>query len=152
MGKTSLSRKPLGKREARIITRLKHVAKLPITKIAEVTERNKGTIHDVLCGRAKFAKRGPKPKLDQKATAHLVQVLRTMIQKAKARYEITLAMLKKRAKIDADDKVVRKALLTRNIRFRRLRSKPQCMPCAFDPEAHPSQGQYAQDTFYGGGL
>jgi hypothetical protein len=120
----SLSRKPLGEREARIIKRLRTVAKLPITKIAEVTERNKTTIHDVIRGRMKFGKRGPKPKLDKKAINHLVRTLRAMVQKAAARYEITLAMLKKRAKIVADDKVVRKALLTRKIRFRRLRSKP----------------------------
>ena len=72
----------------------------------------------------KFGKRGPKPELDKKAINHLVRTLRAMVQKAAARYEITLAMLKKRAKIVADDKVVRKALLTRKIIFRRLRSKP----------------------------
>ena len=47
-----------------------------------------------------------------------------MIRDARARWEITLAMLKKRAKCKYDDKVVRKALQEKNIKFRRLRSKP----------------------------
>lgn len=46
------------------------------------------------------------------------------IAKARARYEVTLAMIKKRAKCKACDKVVRKALRTRKIAFRKMRSKP----------------------------
>ena len=117
-------RKPLGKREAQIIKRLRSVAKMPVTKIALVTERNKTTIHHVLSGKAKFAKRGAKPKLDKKQITHLVNTLRGMIKKAKGRREVTLAMLKKRAKCKVDDKVIRKALLQRNIKFRKMRAKP----------------------------
>ena len=124
MAKTVYCRKPLGKREAHIIKRLKKVAHMPITTIAKVTERNKTTIYDVLQGRATFAKRGPKQKLCRKDINHLVKTLRSMIWQAKARVEVTLAMLKKRAKIQADDKVVRKALLSKKIRFRRLCTKP----------------------------
>ena len=47
-----------------------------------------------------------------------------MTSKAKARYEITLSMLKKRAKCNVSDKVVRKALKTKKIAFRKMRSKP----------------------------
>ena len=48
MAKTVYCRKPLGKREAHIIKRLKKVAHMPITTIAKVTERNKTTMYDVL--------------------------------------------------------------------------------------------------------
>ena len=47
-----------------------------------------------------------------------------MIKKARARYEISLSMLKRKARVHFDDKVIRKGLLTRNIKFRRLRTKP----------------------------
>ena len=41
-------RKPLGLREARIIWRMKHVLKLPVTKIAVVLERNKTSAYRAL--------------------------------------------------------------------------------------------------------
>ena len=117
-------RKVMTTREARIIQRLKTVAKMPITTIAKVTERHKKSIYNVIQGKAKFAKRGPKDKLSKKDITNLVKILRAMISKAKARYEITLSMLKKRAKCKVSDKVVRKALRTRKIAFRKMRSKP----------------------------
>ena len=62
--------------------------------------------------------------MQPKDVNHLVKTLRAMIRKAHARWEVTLAMLKKRAKCNFDDKVVRKALLEKKIKFRRLRAKP----------------------------
>ena len=78
----------------------------------------------MLKGKAKFAKRGPEKKLQRKDVAHLVNTLRTIVRQACARYEITLAMLKERAKCTVGDKVVRKALRKKSISFRRMRSKP----------------------------
>ena len=63
-------------------------------------------------------------KLQKKDVARLLKTLRSMIKIAKARYGVTLPMLRKRAKCNVDDKVVRKALLKKKIKFRRLRSKP----------------------------
>ena len=130
MGKSSLrgaapfQRKPLGKREAQVIKRMKLVGKLGVTKIAAIVQRHKKTIYKVLAGELLFAKRGPKEKLQCKDIDRLVKTLRNMIRTARARWEITLPMLKKRAKIVVDDKVVRKALYKRGIKFRRMRSKP----------------------------
>ena len=117
-------RKLLGKREARIIKRMKSVGGMAVTTIAKVTERHKKSIYGVLSGKAHFAKRGRKEKLQKKDVNHIVATLRSMVRKARARWEITLAMLKKRAKCMVDDKVVRKALQKKNIKFRKLRSKP----------------------------
>ena len=78
------------KREAHIIKRLKHVAKMSIMTIARVTQRRKKTIYNVVQGKAKFGKRGPKDKLTQKEITNLVKILRSMISKAKDRHEITL--------------------------------------------------------------
>ena len=63
MAKTRLLRKPLGKREARSIQRLRSVAEMPVAKIALVTEGDKTTTHNVFPGNAKFAKAGAKAKL-----------------------------------------------------------------------------------------
>ena len=59
-------RKPLGKREAGIIMRLKKkVVRMPIRRSAKVTEQNKTMLYDVLHGWSKVAKRGPKQKLSR---------------------------------------------------------------------------------------
>ena len=123
MGK-KLLRKPLAQREAQLIKRMKTVGKLKVTTIATIAQRDKKSIYKVLSGGNKFAKRGPKEKLKPRDVTHLVRTLKAMCAKAKARWEVTLAMLKKRAKIKVDDKVVRKALQSRNIKFRRMRGKP----------------------------
>ena len=63
MAKTKPLRKPLGKREARIIQRLRSVAKMPVAKIALVTEGDKTTTRNVLSCDARFVKGGAKAKL-----------------------------------------------------------------------------------------
>ena len=63
---------------------------MSIMTAAKVTQRHKKTIYNVVQGKAKFAKRGPKDKLTKKEITNLVKILRSMISKAKARYEITL--------------------------------------------------------------
>ena len=118
------SRLPLGSREVHIIRRLKKIVKLPVTKIALATERNKTTIYEALDSTWKAAKRGPKDKLTKKHVNLLVRTAKAMIQKAKGRKEITLAMIMRRAKIKACEKCARKSLQKRNIRFRKMRSKP----------------------------
>ena len=112
-------RKVMTKREARIIKRLRGVAKMPIQTIAKVTERHKKTIYSVIKGKAKFAKRGPKEKLSKKDVTNLVKILRSMIKKAKARYEVTLTMPKKRAERRSDgasDGFNKKRAATRDVR------------------------------------
>ena len=120
----ALLRKPLLKREADIIKRMKKVAGLPAATIAEVVQRDKKSVYNALKGKLAFATRGRPKKLPAKELNNLVKILRSMVQHARARYEVTLAMLKKKAACDADDKVVRKGLQSKGIRFRRLRSKP----------------------------
>ena len=51
---------------------------MKITTKAKVTERNKTSIHNVLSGNAKFAKRGPKKELSEKDVKHLVRTLKAM--------------------------------------------------------------------------
>ena len=71
-------RKVLGKREAHIISRLKNIAGMPTSMIAKVTERDKKSIYNVLKGKVKFAKRGPKEKLQRQDVAYLVKTFRSI--------------------------------------------------------------------------
>ena len=117
-------RAPLLKREVDIIRRLKNVVKLPITKIALAVNRNKSTVYSALDKTWTTSKRG-RPDLLSKAQVNLlVRTTRAMIKKAAAKKEVTLAMIKKKSKLKVSAKVLRKALHKRNIRFRKMRSKP----------------------------
>ena len=93
-----LVRKPLLQREALIIRRMKTVAKLPASKIADVVQRDKKSVYNALKGKLAFARRGRPSKLTNKDINHLVKTLRSMVHGARARYEVTLAMVKKKAK------------------------------------------------------
>ena len=95
--------------ETRIIKRMKSVGRMAVTSLAKVTERHKRSIYGVWSGKAHFAKRGGKQKFQKKDVTHIVATLRSMVQKARARWEITLAMLTRPAKCRAVDKVVRTA-------------------------------------------
>ena len=120
----ALQRMPLGAREVQIIRRLKHVLQLPITQIAVATERKKTTIYDALKKSWRSSKRGPKEKLTRKDVNLLARTARSMIKKAAGKKEVTLAMIMRRARIKASARCVRKNLQKRNIRFRKMRSKP----------------------------
>ena len=64
-------RKPVGRREAKIIKRMRAVGRLPVSKVAEVVRCNKTSAYAVLSGGARFAKRGAKSKLTPKILTHL---------------------------------------------------------------------------------
>ena len=76
---TKPSRVPLAAREVHIIRRLKRVTKLPVTKIAIATQRNKTTINDALNPSWKALKRGPKAKLTKQDVNLLVSTAKTLI-------------------------------------------------------------------------
>ena len=74
--KRPLLRKPLLKREAQIIKRMKSLAELPVTTIAKVVQRDKKSVYKVMGGKASFSKRGRKEKLRKKDVDHLVRTVR----------------------------------------------------------------------------
>ena len=120
----SQRRKPLEEREAQIIRRMKKVLKLPVTKIALAVDRNKSSVYKALDKSFDPQTRGPKAHLSAKHVNLLVRTIKAMVKKAKARKEITLAMVKKRTKIKSSERCIREALKARNIKFRKMRSKP----------------------------
>ena len=117
-------RKPFTQREVQIIHRMKHLLMLPITHIAKATDRNKCSVYKALKMKKVLMQRGRPKALTPKDVRHLVAVLKGMVKKAKACYEITLAMLVKRARVQVCERTVREALKKKNIKFRKMRSKP----------------------------
>jgi hypothetical protein len=71
-----------------------------------------------------FGKRGQPAKLTVKQVTGAIKVMRGLIKKAKAAYEIPLAMIMKHANIKCCERTLRTQLHKRGIRFRRMRQKP----------------------------
>jgi hypothetical protein len=117
-------RKTMTQRELQIIKNMKKKLKIPITKIALATDRNKSTIYSALKLKKFVQHRGRPQVLTPKLVRRLITILKAMIKKAKGRREITMAMLIKRSKVKMGGKAIRKSLAKKGIRFRRLRSKP----------------------------
>ena len=99
------------------------VIKMPIVKIAAAVGRHKKSIYKALKTR-KVLSRGRAPSLSSSEVRHIITVLKQLISKAKTRYEVTLSMVKKAAKAIVCLKTIRRALASKGIKFRRLRTKP----------------------------
>jgi hypothetical protein len=123
MAKT-MQRVPVSAREVRIVRRLRKVTKLSVPSICLVTERDKKTIKKMLKASWRMGKRGQPPKLSSKQVTAIIKVMRSMIKKAKAAYEIPLAAIMRKAKVKCHEKTLRTQLHKRGIRFRRMRTKP----------------------------
>ena len=117
-------RKTLLQREVDIIRRMKRVLKLPVTHIASAVDRDKTTVYKALSRSWRPTVRGRPPALSRGEIAELAKVTRHLVKHASTRWEVTLAMIMRKAKCAASETTVRKALFQRGIRFRRLRRKP----------------------------
>ena len=117
-------RKPLAQREVDIIRRLQKVMKMPVAHIAKAVDRNKSSIYKALDKSWSLAARGHPRVLSSKDVANLIRVLKVLNKKSRARWEVTMAMLKKAAGCKACHRTVRAALAKKGIKFRKLRTKP----------------------------
>ena len=119
-------RQPLSRREVQIIKRMKSVCKVPVLRIAEYLDRNKSTIYAALKEKENSTPtaKGRPPLLTPKEVRRLIGLLSRMIKTAKAKQEVTMAMLLKTSKTKVGAKTVRRALAKRGIRFRKMRCKP----------------------------
>ena len=77
------------------------VLKLPVTKIALGVGRNKTTVYKALEESFKIEKRGRPDLLTKQEVNLLVRTIKAMVKKAQGCYEVTLAMVRKRAKVRA---------------------------------------------------
>ena len=91
-------RKPVEKREVEIIRRLKHVVKLPVMTIARAVGRHKKTVYACLKKTWKARAKGRPKGLSKKEVKHVLSVMRDLVKKANAEDEVTLAMIKKKAR------------------------------------------------------
>ena len=120
-------RKPIGLREVQIIQRMRRILAMTITQIALAVDRSRTTVYralDISPNRTSMPRRGRRSALTKKQVRHVVSALRAMVKKAGARYEITLPMVMKRARVKCSDKTLRKALAKKGVKFRKLRTKP----------------------------
>jgi transposase len=67
---------------------------------------------------------GRPPALTEGQVDRLENILNEMVDKADGQYEVTVAMVTKRARLKVSERVVSDALHARGIYFRKLRSKP----------------------------
>ena len=84
---------PMEAREIQIIKRLRNVAKMPFLRIPKSFGGHKKTIYKASCTR-KILSRGRSRVFSPKETWHIVTVLEKLIQIARARFEIAMAMAK----------------------------------------------------------
>ena len=82
------------------------------------------TINDAMSGRV-AARVGRPQELHPQEVERILQALRVMVQEADGTWEVTLAMLMKRAKVKFSEGTVRAAMHQRRIWFRVMRSKPK---------------------------
>lgn len=106
-----------------IIKRMKTVFKIPTLRIASYLGRNKTTVYSALKTQ-KAVKKGRPPVLLPKEIKRIISTLKAMVKAAKARREVTMAMLLKRTKTKVGARCVHRALVKHGVKFRRLRSKP----------------------------
>ena len=116
-------RLPMEAKEIQVIKRPRYVAKMPALRIAKSFGFHKKTIYKAL-RTLKILSHGRPRLFSPKETWHIVTVLKKLMQIAKARFEIAMAMMKNLAKVGVRDKTVRRVLASEGKQFRRLRTKP----------------------------
>ena len=94
------------------------------SEIAARLKRDKSAITRLLAKVASQPKQGAPPKLTASKVDFLVKRLGELIVKADCKYTVTVAMLKRGARVAASERTIQRALHKRNIYFRKLREKP----------------------------
>jgi hypothetical protein len=94
------------------------------SEIADRLSRDKSTITRLLVKQVVRKKQGRPAALTTTEVDFLVKRLDAMVEKAKARYHVTVSMLKKTTRCRASGRIIKDALHRRNIYFRKLREKP----------------------------
>ena len=93
-------------------------------EIAERLGRNQSSITRLLVKRVPRKKQGRKGILDSVAVDKLEAKLRSMVEKADSKYEVTVAALRRASRAKASERTILDALHKRQIYFRPLREKP----------------------------
>ena len=94
------------------------------SEIASLLRRDKSTMTRLLVKKQVRKKGGRPVSLSDEDIDRLVETLDNMIVAADRKYEVTVEMLRKRARCKASARTISRALHARKIFFRRLREKP----------------------------
>ena len=97
---------------------------LPPSQIAKRLGRNKSSLTRLLVKQTKRKPQGRRRALSKARVDVLEKRLHKLVVKADKQYTVTVAMLKKSARIKASERVILEALHERNIYFRAMRGKP----------------------------
>ena len=94
------------------------------SEIAALLRRDKSTMTRLLVMEKERKKEGRPIILDDAAVDKLIALLDHMVVVADAQYEVTVDMLRRRARSKAGNRTISDALHARKVYFRRLREKP----------------------------
>ncbi len=94
------------------------------SEIAALLRRDKSTMTRLLVMEKERKKEGRPVILDEAAVDKLTALLDHMVVVADAQYEVTVDMLRRRARCKAGSRTISDALHARKVYFRRLREKP----------------------------
>ena len=114
--------------EKALARRMHFDQKMPPSKVASTLGRDLSAVCKMLAQKRAPAPSGRPRILDKEKIDKLVALLEKMVDDAEACHEVTLAMLMKRSRTKACDRVVANALHERGYWFRDLRHKPILTP------------------------
>lgn len=114
----------MSQEEMRLARRWYVEEELAPSDIARRLGRNKSTLTRLLVKRVARKTLGRKRALSAGVVDRLTRTLARLQQQADGRYEVTVAMLKKSARVQASKRTILRALHIRGIRFRPMREKP----------------------------
>ena len=94
------------------------------SEIAERLGRDKSTITRLCVAKCDRKVQGRPPAMSDAQVDFMVRRLDQLVHKAKGRYHVTAAMLRKSCRLEVSDRKIKDSLHERNIYFRKLREKP----------------------------
>ena len=115
----------MSQEEKALVRRMHFEQGMTPTAVAAATGRDLSTIVRNLQAKVKAKKMGRPLLLTDAKVDKIEATLRDMVQKADGKYEVTVAMLRRRLRLKACARVISDALHNRDIYFRKMRSKPR---------------------------
>ncbi len=114
--------------ERRILMRMHHEQKMQPAAVAKATGRSLSAVCRLLARKKPAKPCGRKKVLKPQQVDRLQAVMKKMITEANGEQEVTMEMVKRRARCSASLRTISRELHKRDVYFRRLRSKPKLTP------------------------
>ena len=108
----------------RSVARDMHSRGLTPAQIAKHLGRNRSSITRLLAQVSQDPHRGRPSALSEVDIARAIRVLEEMVAKADGQYEVTVSMVRRRARLRCTERTLSKKLHAKGVYFRKLREKP----------------------------